>query len=56
MCQRFYSIPFDLLVAGDLKNTVVVLDELGATNISAAGLAISTEATPPPCGALPSTG
>lgn len=58
MCQRFYPIPFDLLVPGVDTNSLVVLDELGATNVSAVALAVSANTAPPPpppC-AVPSTG
>jgi hypothetical protein len=48
MCQRYYPIPFDLLLAGAGANTLVVLDELGATNVSSAALAVSANTAPPP--------
>jgi hypothetical protein len=59
MCQRFYPIPFDILRAGAGANTLLLLDELGAPNASAAGLAVSENLPPPPpppCGAPPPGG
>jgi len=59
MCQRFYSIPLDLLLPGEGANTLVLLDELGASNISAVALAVSANTAPPPpppCGAPPASG
>ena len=55
MCQRYYSIPPDLLLPGAGANFLVVLDELGPTNVSAVSLAISSlvpafPAPPLPCG------
>ena len=58
MCQRYYPIPFDILKVG-APNMLVVLDELGATNLSATTFAVSMNAPPPPpppppaCGKLP---
>ena len=49
MCQRYYPIPFDILKPAPLRNTLTVLDELGVTNISTVGLAVSTDGLPPPC-------
>lgn len=48
MCQRFYPIPFDLLLPGAGANTLVLLDELGVTNASAVVLAVSANTPPPP--------
>jgi hypothetical protein len=59
MCQRYYSIPFDLLLPGPGANMLVVLDEMGATNVSAIALAVSFNAPPPPptpCGPIPPAG
>ena len=59
MCQRYYSIPLDLLREGEGANTLLVLDELGAPNASALALAVSENAPPPPpppCGAPPAGG
>jgi hypothetical protein len=59
MCQRYYSIPLDLLRAGEGANTLLVLDELGAPNASALALAVSENLPPPPppaCGAPPPAG
>lgn len=41
LCQRYYSVPFDLLQRGAGANSLVVLDEMGAANLSAVGLAVS---------------
>ncbi len=59
MCQRFYSIPLDLLRPGEGANTLLLLDELGASNASAMTLAVSENLPPPPpppCGAPPAGG
>lgn len=59
MCQRFYPIPFDLLLPGVNANTLVILDELGVSNISQVGFAVSENLPPPPpppCGAPPASG
>ena len=47
-CQRFYPIPFDLLLAGANANSLVILDELGITNVSAVTLAVAANVVPPP--------
>jgi hypothetical protein len=39
-CQRYYSIPYDYLKARG--NVLTVLDEMGATNLSKTGLAVSS--------------
>ena len=49
MCQRYYPIPFDILKPAPMQNILTVLDELGVTNISAVGLAVSTDGLPAPC-------
>jgi hypothetical protein len=59
MCQRYYSIPFDLLLPGEGANALVLLDEMGAPNVSAISLAMSSNAPPPPptpCAPLPPAG
>ena len=48
MCQRYYPIPFDILKPAPMQNILTVLDELGVTNISAVGLAVSTDGLPAP--------
>lgn len=48
ICQRFYPIPFDILERSPGINRLTVLDELGATNISAVQLAVSANLPPPP--------
>jgi hypothetical protein len=54
MCQRFYSIPGDVLLPGPDANLLVLLDELGPTNVSAVALAVGSlvpagDAPPLPC-------
>jgi len=49
MCQRFYSIPFDLLLPGAGANSLVLLDELGAPDVSAVALALSSNVPLPAC-------
>ena len=49
LCQRFYPIPFDILKPAPASNTLTVLDELGVTNVSSVGLAVSTDVEAPPC-------
>jgi hypothetical protein len=46
MCQRYYPIPFDKLKRAG--NILTVLDEMGASNLSAVRLAISQNERPPP--------
>jgi hypothetical protein len=40
MVQQFYPVPFDILKTDGTTNTLVVLDELGTTNISATTFAV----------------
>ena len=47
MCQRYYPIPFDKLKPSG--NTLTVLDEMGAANLSAVRLAVSENKAPPAC-------
>ena len=42
-CQRYYSIPFDYLKAQG--NVLTVLDEMGATDLSKTGFALSSIAS-----------
>ena len=54
MCQRYYPIPFDLLLPGPAANTLLLLDELGVSNVSQVGWVVSENLPPPPpppCGA-----
>lgn len=47
MCQQYYPIPFDKLK--QTGNILTVLDEMGASNLSAVRLAVSqNERAPPP--------
>lgn len=46
MCQRYYPIPFDKLKRSG--NILTVLDEMGASNLSAVRLAVSQNQHPPP--------
>lgn len=55
MCQRYYPIPYDILKPSPAKNTLTILDELGVSNITSVGLAVSTDHLPKPCG-LPTNG
>lgn len=48
MCQRFYSVPGDVLRAGPGANLLVLLDELGPTNVSAVALVVASLEPPPP--------
>jgi len=50
MCQRYYYLPADLLVAGAMANSIVLVDVEGPSNTSAATLAVTRVAAPPPCG------
>jgi hypothetical protein len=54
MCQRFYPIPSDLLLPGAGANLLVLLDELGPTNVGAVSLAVSflAPAAPPDAAAV----
>jgi len=56
LCQRYYPIPFDILKAPPAANTITFLDELGVTNVTAAGLAVSRNSFPQPCGPPKPTG
>ena len=42
MCQRYYAIPPDLLRPGADANLLVLIDELGPTNVGAVSLAVSS--------------
>lgn len=42
MCQRYYSLPADLLSPAGQTNLLVLFDDLGTTNVNAATLAYST--------------
>ena len=49
ICQRYYPIPFDILKPPPALNTLTILDELGVSNITSVGLAVSTDGQAPPC-------